>query len=587
MLLAKTGNRIPLELLFAKPDKDQLRLSPHGTYLAWRGRVDGTLNLFIQTFNPKAVENGKSIIDETAKQLTFFTDRDACCYFTFTPDEKTILFLRDITRGSETYHLHAIDIDLFLNSYDGNTSSAQLPTPRNLILNPKITCAMGFTGGIQLWTASSSSSLSPRTVYLSTSKIGPYAMFWDISRVDIDTAETFVIEQNVMTTYRGRVYFLITSFVCLAMKSFLGAIKKIIPFTEFITDKLDFQLPGIPIEWFPDEDMQFRGRIEAHANLSFSFCAKARGANNKWKSLHTVLFERANLQLFGSSGGSGTARMEYSPTSSESDTVDVHLCNFGNFDTTTYERFDLKTNGHVACVANSNKVDIAGFVSHPKTRRAQYVMYEYEKTTTEALSTNASLADLEYLKSYFEPSVIFHIISRTYNCMTWIIYAVSDIGQQSCKDCPGGYFLFCKGNQNHKSIHLILPSRPQLSQYKLSPMKPINIKARDGEDILCYLSSPSNSEKKPLILLIHGGPQARDHWGFNPICQFLCNRGFRTLQVCLFDGHWITASFDLILLYSFNIILVSRSTIEGAQGLVNVSSDLEWMDNSTNHSKLI
>eukprot|EP00956_Cyclotella_meneghiniana_P014911 scaffold22587_cov70-Cyclotella_meneghiniana.AAC.8 len=205
--------------------------------------------------------------------------------------------------------------------------------------------------------------------------------------------------------------------------------------------------------------MQFRGRIEAHSNLSFSFCAKARGANSKWKSLHTVVFDRANLQLFRSSGGSGTVRMEFSPTSSESDTVDVHPCDFGNCDTTTYERFDLKTNSnrHVARVANSNKVDIAGFASHPKTRRAQYMMYEYEKMTTESLTSNAS-SDLEYLKSYFEPSMIFYIISLTYDCMTWIIYAVSDVGQQRYNNCPGGYFLFCKTNGNDMYICLILPS---------------------------------------------------------------------------------------------------------------------------------
>ncbi|KAL3773892.1 hypothetical protein ACHAWO_007212 [Cyclotella atomus] len=62
-------------------------------------------------------------------------------------------------------------------------------------------------------------------------------------------------------------------------------------------------------------------------------------------------------------------------------------------------------------------------------------------------------------------------------------------------------------------------------------MTPVSVKARDGENIMCYLSSPPGSENKPLVLFIYGGPQARYHWGYHPACQFLCNRGFRTPQV--------------------------------------------------------
>jgi hypothetical protein len=69
---------IPLELLFAKPHKDQLRVSPNGTYLAWRGRVDGILNLFVQKADATACANRIFSIDPNKyKQLTFFSDRDA------------------------------------------------------------------------------------------------------------------------------------------------------------------------------------------------------------------------------------------------------------------------------------------------------------------------------------------------------------------------------------------------------------------------------------------------------------------------------------------------------------------------------
>jgi len=82
-----------------------------------------------------------------------------------------------------------------------------------------------------------------------------------------------------------------------------------------------------------------------------------------------------------------------------------------------------------------------------------------------------------------------------------------------------------------------------MKSYKLARMDPVHIKARDGEDLLCFLSrtpalplikgvqSEPPGPPPPLVMVIHGGPQARDSWGYNPLCQFLCSRGFRVLQV--------------------------------------------------------
>lgn len=104
---------------------------------------------------------------------------------------------------------------------------------------------------------------------------------------------------------------------------------------------------------------------------------------------------------------------------SSNDTVDVHVYAFDNCDTTSFERFDARTAKHIARLANSNKVDIAGFVSHPKTGQTQYILYESAKLATELVSNETGLDDdLKYLKAYeyFEPSIVFYIISRTYDC---------------------------------------------------------------------------------------------------------------------------------------------------------------------------
>ena len=59
-------------------------------------------------------------------------------------------------------------------------------------------------------------------------------------------------------------------------------------------------------------------------------------------------------------------------------------------------------------------------------------------------------------------------------------------------------------------------------------MKPITFTARDGLTLNGYLTLPEGVEPKglPLVLMVHGGPWARDTWGYNPYAQWLANRGY-------------------------------------------------------------
>lgn len=74
---------------------------------------------------------------------------------------------------------------------------------------------------------------------------------------------------------------------------------------------------------------------------------------------------------------------------------------------------------------------------------------------------------------------------------------------------------------------------PWLKPEGLAEMHPISYKSRDGLTINGYLTLPKNQEAKdlPLIVNPHGGPWARDMWGFNPEVQLLANRGYAVLQV--------------------------------------------------------
>ncbi|MFL1376697.1 MULTISPECIES: S9 family peptidase [unclassified Nocardiopsis] len=74
---------------------------------------------------------------------------------------------------------------------------------------------------------------------------------------------------------------------------------------------------------------------------------------------------------------------------------------------------------------------------------------------------------------------------------------------------------------------------PHLDPEKLAPMRPVTITARDGLELPSYLTLPVGVDPTglPLVLLVHGGPWARDSWGFVPAVQLMANRGFAVLQV--------------------------------------------------------
>lgn len=94
---------------------------------------------------------------------------------------------------------------------------------------------------------------------------------------------------------------------------------------------------------------------------------------------------------------------------------------------------------------------------------------------------------------------------------------------------PGTYYLFDKAT---KKLQPIMQARPQLAGYTLAAVKPISYPARDGTIVPAYLTLPPGSSGKnlPAIVMPHGGPSARDEWGFDWLPQFFANRGFAVIQ---------------------------------------------------------
>ena len=94
---------------------------------------------------------------------------------------------------------------------------------------------------------------------------------------------------------------------------------------------------------------------------------------------------------------------------------------------------------------------------------------------------------------------------------------------------PGATYLW--DTKKNKTSFLYRP-RPKLPIEHLAPMKPVRYLSRDGLKISAYLTVPKGIEPKNLAVVImpHGGPWARDYWGYDPYAQFLANRGYAVFQ---------------------------------------------------------
>ncbi|MGN6513594.1 MAG: prolyl oligopeptidase family serine peptidase [Lysobacteraceae bacterium] len=96
---------------------------------------------------------------------------------------------------------------------------------------------------------------------------------------------------------------------------------------------------------------------------------------------------------------------------------------------------------------------------------------------------------------------------------------------------PGEVYLF---DRQTGQARFLLAGRSWINPDEMSPMTPVDVKARDGVMLHGYLTIPANSSGKnlPLIINPHGGPHGvRDDWGFNPEVQLLANRGYAVLQM--------------------------------------------------------
>lgn len=181
--------------------------------------------------------------------------------------------------------------------------------------------------------------------------------------------------------------------------------------------------------------------------------------------------------------------------------------------------------GQMQVLAQDARADIRGALFDPKTGRVQAYQVDYLKNEYLALDPSIQ-GDLDFLKR--EAAGQFTITSRTEADDKWLI-AIDRITE------PVSTWLY---DRKAKRLTQLYVSRPELVGAPLVPMYPQEIKSRDGLTLVSYLSLPravdqtgKASAPVPMVLLVHGGPWARDDFGYNSVHQWLANRGYAVLSV--------------------------------------------------------
>ena len=130
-------------------------------------------------------------------------------------------------------------------------------------------------------------------------------------------------------------------------------------------------------------------------------------------------------------------------------------------------------------------------------------------------------ADYKWLQSKL-PGRELSFASSSADENLWIIGSNSDVE-------PGETYLY---DRKKKTLALQYKIREKLPREALSPMKPVKYKSSDGLEIPAYLTLPKGLAAKglPVLIFPHGGPWARDFWGFNGFAQFFANRGYAVLS---------------------------------------------------------
>ena len=262
-----------------------------------------------------------------------------------------------------------------------------------------------------------------------------------------------------------------------------------------------------------DVDYDFKARIAYRPEKDGSVTALTPGKSGAFdQTFATIPFDDA--QSTGGIGFDVTGRTFF-------------LVDSRNRDTAALAALDMTTKKETI-LAEDPRADATLQLRDPRTHRPLLASANYDRERHIVIDKSVQ-ADEDYLKTVVPGAdVDWNVCSADFErCV--VSFAVSD--------GPMRWFLYDRAK---KHAEYLFDSRPKLDKLKLAKMRPAVLKSRDGLDLVSYLTLPVGTDDDgdgkpnhplPMVLFVHGGPWARDEWGYNSIHQWLADRGYAVLSV--------------------------------------------------------
>lgn len=195
-------------------------------------------------------------------------------------------------------------------------------------------------------------------------------------------------------------------------------------------------------------------------------------------------------------------------------------------DTSALFAMDLSS-GEQTLIAEDDRADIGGTWRDKETGKPYVYSVNYDKNRYVAMDERGE-AILKRLDQRFDGN--FSRTSSTDDESKWIV-----LNSQSNKVAT--YYVWDREADEFSELFSV---RPELADKTLALMTPEMIKSRDGLTLVSYLTLPPGTDTDgdgrpeqplPMVLNVHGGPWARDSYGYRSSPQWLANRGYAVLQV--------------------------------------------------------
>jgi len=255
--------------------------------------------------------------------------------------------------------------------------------------------------------------------------------------------------------------------------------------------------------WVADEDLVVRCALQPLPDGAYDVLVRDT-AEADWRTLWTIPAEDATSSDILSFSGDGSSLLVISAAGAN---------------TGRLTRIDLAT-GAASVLAEDPDADVSGAMLHPDTRDPQIVTILKDRMTYTVLDPSVE-DDLKAVRELHHGDPVF--VGRDEADKTWLVGFTNDTG-------PIPYFMY---DRVTRSARFLFDHQPALSSYSLAPMEPFTFTARDGLEIHGYVTFPVGLGRSglPAVVNVHGGPQVRDSWGYDPEAQWFANRGYLCVEV--------------------------------------------------------